>query len=200
MSKALTALAPAGAVGLSLLAAVCGGSAGNGVARVGSTPATTSDSDSSGPRSARGGPDALVALTACMRKHGVPNFPDPKADIDGYHLRYGPENGIDLKSPQSKNAEQACKRRLPNGATPSPQEHEAQLEDALKFAACVGSHGVPTFLDAKLSGNGRLEMSPGARSSVNTGSSRFKAAETACQHLLPGSGGGTSTSGSGEAP
>jgi hypothetical protein len=59
--------------------------------------------DASGPRSPKDTQDrqgALVAFAACMRTHGLPNFPDPKADANGYHLTYGPENGIDPRSSQ----------------------------------------------------------------------------------------------------
>jgi hypothetical protein len=171
-SKPLTALALAGAIALSLLASACGGSAGKAGAKVDS-------------RSADGGPGALVAFTTCMRRHGVPNFPDSKADSTGYHLRYGAENGIDPRSPQFKNAEHACRKVLPNGGRPSSQEQAAQLQDALRFAACIRSHGVPNFPDPKLSGNGDLAMGPGAKSNVNPSSPRFKAAE-ACEHLLRG--------------
>jgi hypothetical protein len=181
----LLALALAGGVALSLFASACGSSAGSGVAQIGSTQATTSRSESSGTKSASDGPGALVAFTACMRRHGVPNFPDPKADSSGYHLRYGPENGIDVRSPQFKSAEQACKKPLPNAGTRSPQEQAAQLQAALKFAQCIRPHGEPNFPDPKLSSHGDLEMDSGSKSSVNPSSPRFKAAETACQHLLP---------------
>jgi hypothetical protein len=186
MSRALTALALACAVGLSLLASACGGSADNSVARVGSTPTTTSHTTAGDPRSASGG-QALVAFTTCMRRHGVSNFPDPKADSNGYHLRYGPENGIDVRSPLFKNAQHACMRLLPNPGTSSPRGEAAQLQAALKFAACIRVHGVPNFPDPKLSRSGNLEMGSGTKSSVDPSSPRFKAAAAACQHLLPGS-------------
>jgi hypothetical protein len=189
---ALPALALAGAVGLGLFASACGGSVGNGVAQVGSTPTTTSGPNTGGSRSKSDGQGALVAFAACMRRHGVPNFPDPKADSSGYHLRYGSENGIDVRSPQFKNAQQKCTRLLPNGGKPSPQEQAAELKEALEFAVCIRSHGVPNFPDPKLSANGELEMGLGRTSGVNPSSPRFKAAETSCLPLLPSFGGGSS--------
>jgi hypothetical protein len=182
-------LAPAraGRVALSLFASACGSTTGSGVAQIGATQTTTSSSDPSGSRSKAPSPSLkdLVAFAACTRTQGVPNFPDPKADANGYHLMYGPENGIDQRSPQFKSAEQACKKLLPNGGTPSSQEQAKQLQDALKFAQCIRSHGAPNFPDPKLSSHGDLEMDSGSKSSVNPNSPRFKAAETACQHLLP---------------
>src|SRR5215831_18117341 len=108
---ALLALAFAGVVALSLLATACGGhSSGAMVAQTGSTQATTTSSSGSGSPSDRRG--ILVAFSACMRKHGLPNFPDPKAVGHGYGLTIGSENGLDPSSPQFKNAQQACKKLL----------------------------------------------------------------------------------------
>ena len=179
-SKPLTALALAGAIALSLLASACGGSARNGVAQIGSTQTTTTGSNSSASRSDR---QAMVAFSACMRKHGVPNFPDPKAVSGGYSLSFGSENGIDPNSPQFKNAQQACKKLLPNGGTASPQEQAKQLQTALTYAACIRSHGVPNFPDPKLHAGGGIEMGEA------TNSPQFKTAQKACRHLLPGGGG-----------
>jgi hypothetical protein len=199
MNTVRTAVAAAAAAS-ALLAAGCGSSSDtNGVAQLGSTPTTTSGPNADGSRSAGGGQD-LVAFTACMRKHGVPNLPDPKADSNGYHLRYGPENGIDVKSARFKNAQQTCNKLLPNGGTPSPQAQAAQLKEALTFAACIRSHGVPNFPDPKLSSNGNLAMGPSSKSSVDPNSPRFKIAQKACEHLRAGAGGDTSTTRSGEAP
>jgi ABC-type phosphate transport system substrate-binding protein len=70
------ALALAAAVGLSLLASACGGhSSGAKVAQVG----TNKDTKSSGSSNASGSGDP-VAYSACMRSHGVGNFPDPDSN------------------------------------------------------------------------------------------------------------------------
>jgi hypothetical protein len=175
---ALIAPALAAAAGLSLLATACGGSAGTGVAQIGSTPTTTTSSNSSASRSDR---QAMVAFSACMRKHGVPTFPDPKAVSGGYSLRFGSENGIDPNSPQFKNAQQACKKLLPNGGTQDSQEQAKQLQTALNYAACIRSHGVPNFPDPKLHAGGGIDMEA-------PNSPQFKTAQKACQHLLPGGG------------
>jgi hypothetical protein len=189
----LLAPALAAAVGLSLFASACGGSTGNGVAQIGSTQSTTSSSNSSGSRSSDDRRGALVAFSACMRKHGLPNFPDPKAVGRGYRLTIGSENGVDPNSPQFKTAQQACKQLLPNGGTPSHQEQAKQLQEALKYAVCIRSHGVPNYPDPKAASGGGIEMGEAPDSP------QFKTAEKACGHLLPGGGGGTSTSGSGGA-
>jgi hypothetical protein len=191
-SKPLTALALAGAIALSLLASACGGSARNGVAQVGSTPTTTSGANTgaSRPRDDR---NVLVAFAVCMRRHGLPKFPDPRADSNGYHLRYGAENGIDPGSSQFTNAQQACKKLLPNGGRQSSQEQAKELQAGLEYARCMRAHAVPNFPDPKVSSDGAIEFGMGAQSHVNPSSPSVKAAERACQHLLPGSGGRSST-------
>jgi hypothetical protein len=178
MSKRIHLLALAGVVGLSLLASACGGS--------------NSDSGGSGSQNnPRLG--ALVAFSACMRQHGLPNFPDPKAVGHGYGLTIGSENGLDPNSPQFKTAQQACKQLLPNGGQQSSQEQAKQLQTALNYAACIRSHGVPNYPDPKAASGGGIELGEAPDSP------QFKTAQKACQHLLPGGGGGTSTSGSGDA-
>jgi hypothetical protein len=177
MSKALTALALAGAVGLCLFASACGGSARNGVAQIGSTQATTTSANSSGSPSDRRG--ILVAFSACMRKHGVPNFPDPTAVRGGYSLTIGSENGIDPSSPQFKRAQEVCKKLLPNGGTTSPQERAKQLQQALKYAACIRAHGMPDYPDPKATSDGGIELGEAPDSP------QFKTAQKACQQLLP---------------
>jgi hypothetical protein len=159
-----------GVVGLSLLASAGCGS-GSGSSRSGS------------PNDSRRG--ALVAFAACMRTHGLPNFPDPKAVRNGYGLTLGPETGIDPNSPQFKNAQQACRKLLPNGGRQSSQERAKQLQVALSYAACVRSHGVPDFPDPKVSSNGGIEIGPGPNSNLNPDSPQLNAAENACRHLLP---------------
>jgi hypothetical protein len=170
---ALIALALAAATVLGLFASACGGSGGNGVAQIGSTQTTSSSSSSSGSPSDRR--EALVAFSACMRKHGVPNFPDPKAVGHGYGLTIDNEMA---NSPQFKNAEQVCKKLLPNGGTPTAQELAQQLQEALKYAACIRAHGMPDYPDPKVHGGG-IEMGE-ARDSP-----QFKIAQKACGHLAP---------------
>jgi hypothetical protein len=180
MSKTLSALALAAAVGLSLFASACGSSAGSGVAQIGSTQTTTSSTSSSGSPTDRR--ETLVAFSACMRKHGLPNFPDPKAVGHGYGLTIGSENGIDPNSPQFQRAQQVCKKLLPNGGPPTAQEQAKQLQTALNYAACIRAHGVPNFPDPKLHAGGGIEMGE------TTDSPQFKTAQKACGHLLPGAG------------
>jgi hypothetical protein len=177
--------AAAGVAGLSLLVSACGGgSSGAKVAQVASTtPATTSAPSLTG-RSKR---DAMVAFSACMRKNGVPKFPDPEVVDGGMRLSFGSENGIDPNAPQFKKARQACRSLLPNGGRSDPQEQAKELQKALDFAACMRSHGVPKFPDPKASGDGAIDMGGfGPDVGVDPNSPQFQAAQRECQKLLPG--------------
>jgi hypothetical protein len=176
----------AGVIGLSLLAAGCGGSSGSGtkVAQIGSTQTTTTSAGLSGSSKR----EALVAFSACMRKNGVPKFPDPQVVGSGMRLSIGSESGIDVKSPQFKKAEQTCRKLLPNGGRQTPQEQAKQLQQALDYAACMRKHGVAKFPDPKPEAGGIAWESLG-RVGVDQNSPQFKAAQRTCRKLVPGSAG-----------
>jgi hypothetical protein len=49
---------------------------------------------------------AALAHAACMRSHGLPNFPDPNFNGPGKQLALGP--GLDPNSPAFQHAAKAC--------------------------------------------------------------------------------------------
>jgi hypothetical protein len=75
-----------------------------------------------------GGPKALTPaqqaqaiqsmrkLSICMRKNGVPNFPDPGAN--GLQLNASPTNGLNPRSPQFQAAMNKCAGGGPKGKGP----------------------------------------------------------------------------------
>ena len=72
------ALAAGGLLALSVAVAGCGsGRATPGVAATGSTPAGSISPSGGGRTSAMG----LLAYAVCMRLHGVPSFPIPRAAV-----------------------------------------------------------------------------------------------------------------------
>jgi hypothetical protein len=183
VGPAVLALALAAALGLAVLASGCGGSAGQGVAQ-----APNSGSSSSGsPRGSIKGD--LAAYSACMRKHGVPNFPDPdshgRLKITSGLSKGGQKTGVDVNSPQFQKAQQACQKLMPNGGRPSPQQQAKEQQAMLKFSQCMRSHGVPRYPDPKFTPNGGSQMTIGKE--VDPNSPQFKAAVKACQKLVPGS-------------
>jgi hypothetical protein len=164
------AVALVGAACLALLASACGGSSGEGVAQA--------DSSGSSKR------QALLAFAACMRKNGVPNFPDPQDSGGGARLSFDPN------TPGFANAQRRCKRLLPNGGAPTRQQQREQLQKALDYAACMRRRGVPNFPDPKASGDGGIEWGElGPRVGIDPDSPQFTAAEEACKELAPGAKG-----------
>ena len=57
-----------------------------------------------------------LKFAACMRSHGVPNFPDPKTSNGGFMI-----TGINPNSPQFQSAQQACRSLMPGGGPGSGQ-------------------------------------------------------------------------------
>lgn len=55
-----------------------------------------------------------LKFSACIRAHGLPNFPDPTVEKGGISLRLG-GSGISPNSPQLRAAQQACRSLLPGG-------------------------------------------------------------------------------------
>jgi hypothetical protein len=170
---ALRALALGGVVGLSLLAAACGGGSSNSkVAQI----STTGSGNSSASSSASSKGD-VRAYSACMRSHGVANFPDP--DSKG---RIAMNSGVDPESPQFKTAARACQTLLPTDGRPTPAQQAEDQQAMLKYARCMRAHGVPKFADPK-AGEG---LSIGKKAGVDPNTPQFKAAQQTCQKLLPG--------------
>jgi hypothetical protein len=152
------------------LVAGCGGSPKPSVA--GEKPTATA--------SKSGNP---AAYSACMRAHGVPNFPDP--DSQGHlHVSGGSKNGkpfgVNPNTPQFKSAEQTC-RSLEPEANPTMQAQA--MAKALKFSQCMRSHGVPDFPDPKVGPGGGIEL--GMSGSI-ANSSQLAKAQQECRSLAPG--------------
>jgi hypothetical protein len=184
--RAFLAVSAVALAGSALLAAGCGGSSGSGVAQVPSTKTSTSSSSSSSGSSS-GDP---AAYSACMRKNGVPNFPDPDSQgrfrITGGQTATGRKFGLDPDSPKFKRAQQACRRLQPNGGKPDPQQAAKDREQALEFSQCMRSHGVPKFPDPTFEANGGVSWKIPARSGFDEDSPQFQAAQKACRKLEPG--------------
>jgi hypothetical protein len=179
--KALRGLALAGVAGLSLLAAACGGGSSAKVAQIGTTNSTNSSASSSA--SGSGDPRAFAA---CMRSHGVPNFPDPDSEgrfklVSGVGPG-GQKTGVDTNSPEFKRADEACRKFQPSGTQPTAAQQAKVQQAMLKYAQCMRSHGVPKFPDPKAGG----KLVVGDKSGVDPNTPQFKAAQQACQKLVPG--------------
>lgn len=168
---------------VSLTLAACGSSNST------SASSSSSGSGSTGADAANPGASAnynkSLAFAQCMRTHGVPNFPDPKAN-GGTRLLIQSSpggtqvNGVSVNGPAFQSALRACQADLPNGGS-GPALSVSQREQALKFSACMRSHGVTNFPDPTFSGGGaRIQLHAGAGGGLDPNSPAFKSAQAAC--------------------
>lgn len=182
--RSLSRLARTGLLGLALVAATafgviasgCSSSSSGGVAQVGTDTTTT---DGSTSPSGSGDP---AAYAACMRRNGVPNFPDPEGD----NVRI--DKGLE-DSPQFEAGDNACKSLRPGGrvSQPSPQQRAEAQRLGLRHAACMRENGVPNFPDPVVMADGRFDFPTGIH--VDEDSPRYRAAAQACRGLGRGAKG-----------
>jgi hypothetical protein len=195
---------------ISLLAAGCGGGVKSpGVANLASPPpAGTTTTTQSGSASDKpfGGPGPrghfqigmLVGTkdgpkySACMREHGITNFPDPNSQ--GV-ITISSGMGIDPGSPKFMAARTVCMKLLPNGGQPTPAQIAQRQQQLLAFSACMRAHGIKDFPDPS---NGGLRVSVHPGSDLEPGNPTFQKAQQACQNDLPFKlGGATAKAGGG---
>jgi hypothetical protein len=174
-----------------LLVAGCGSTSKSpAVASLGGAATTTSSSataPSGGTASGGGGGRQLqmkmqggLKFSQCMRAHGVPNFPDPTAQ-GGISITSA--SGIDPSSAAFRSAQRFCRKDLPNGGVPSPQQIAKAKRAALAFSACMRAHGLKDFPDPVFSSSGgaiRLSINGGKNSDLDPSNPTFQRAQTAC--------------------
>jgi hypothetical protein len=110
----------------------------------------------------KGGP--LLAMSKCMRAHGITHFPDP----NGHGINIG-GTGIDPRSPAFQAAQKICFKLLPGGG---PQSHPASAQaiaSARRTAACMREHGVTGFPDPIVSQAPPTSLNPANYSSIQAG-------------------------------
>jgi hypothetical protein len=104
--------------------------------------------------------DGAYRYSACMRSHGVPNFPDPKVSThNGGVSVIIAVAGVDFKSPQAKSAQNACQGLMPAAAAARPtQDQPGRTQAFLAFARCMRARGVQRFPDPTRDGQLSLSM------------------------------------------
>jgi hypothetical protein len=135
------------AIGLGLVAAGCGGGThGAGVAHlVTTTTRTTSNATVYRTPPTRA---VLYAASACMRKHGVPNFPNPIFILGEYRFGFTVDSGVNSHTPQYQAALRYCMNRyLHPGEQFSPAQLAQWHTQALKYARCIRANGLKIFPD-----------------------------------------------------
>jgi hypothetical protein len=191
----LAVLATAG-----LLIAGCGGSSSSpGVAHLTSSTSSSENPGSGGSsspesESSSSAQQKMIAFSQCMRSHGVPEFPEPSKGHLQIHSsdHNGQVTGVNPQSAQFQAASKACAKLAPKGGKPpSPAEQAKLQEQALRFSTCMRTHGVPNFPDPQFSSSGvgigiRIGRGKGGPSRIDPSSPQFKAAQKACQSIMPG--------------
>lgn len=166
--------------GLAILASACGGSGSSSAS--GSTSAGSSSGGSS--QSASGADSAQqsgVAYAQCMRSHGVTNFPDNAITDTGGGVQVSLPQGI-TQQPGYQSAQQACRSKLPRGGNGGGSSGgSSNVNQLIKFANCMRSHGVTNFPEPDSSGREIISGSQG----LNPDSPTFQSAMSACRSFLP---------------
>jgi hypothetical protein len=171
---------------VALLGAGCGGgSATPSVANLGTTstqsgPAQGAFSSGSSGRTGSGSRfsavifsgDGVAAFSACMRSHGVPDFPDPNSRGA---VSITANSGLDPSSPRFQSAETACQSLMPG---PTPAQRTRDEKRALRYSDCMRSHGMPSFPDPTFV-NGNI-----GQRGIDPNSPQFQIAQKACASVF----------------
>jgi hypothetical protein len=155
-----------------LLLAACGASTGNG------------------PSAGRPDDARQLAFNECMRKAGfdVRETTGPNGRDTAIRIPRG------LPKARVGQIQGDCAKKTHGGPRPMSKADQARaLDEALKFARCMRSHGVD-IPDPQAEGGGIRIGGPGKQNGIDPRSPAFQDAQKACQSLLPrGKGGKFST-------
>jgi hypothetical protein len=173
----LAAITTVGAalVGLALVAAGCGGTTAPPVAAVRTTNAAATSPPSSNDPMAQ-----AIRYAACMRSHGLANFPEPQQISQDGHQTIRIQTP-DLNSGQAQTAEKACSKFLPSGFGSNPAQNAQQRAHLLAFARCMRAHGASIFPDPTSSGS-----FPTSITRIDRSSPIFRSAANTCLPLAGG--------------
>ena len=156
-----------------------------GITTACSSSTASSPAHATGQAHPGGGP---LAFSACMRSHGVSNFPDPTSN-GGVQIQVQPGSGINPNSSAYQEAFRSCQSLLPAGKTSGGSVSPAVRAQILRYAACIRAHGVPNYPDPTFNGNA---VNFGNLSGINPNSPAYESALHACASLNPMNGHGGS--------
>jgi hypothetical protein len=157
--------------------AACGGGSPTASSSSGCSPSGCSSAAASAALEVE-----AVKFSGCIRTHGVSDFPDPTIGSNGL-----PSWAANPNNPNSSDdsvaypaARRACKHDLPKLGPQTSAEKAAANGEALKYATCMRSNGVPLFPDPD--GQGVIQIK-NATGTLDASSPQFQKAETACKKL-----------------
>ncbi|WP_293909373.1 hypothetical protein [Deinococcus sp.] len=119
--------------------------------------------------------DQAVKFAACIREHGVPDFPDANAKGEFVYA-------ISVSPSVWTRAVGACKALQPPG-TLSTRRGPEQQKAGLKFAQCIRDNGVKDFPDP-VKGEPLIDTTRIPSTSTNGGMTILSAAMQTCRALL----------------
>jgi hypothetical protein len=140
-------LALVGALVVAAIAAGCGSSA---------PPSAPSSAGDGAPG------QAAYRFAACMRSHGIANFPDPVVKTSGGSTQVAIAINPSISGqPAFNSAQAACNHILPKGGSGpdgTPAQRRARTVALIAFARCLRAHGFPNFPDPDATGNLSQQM------------------------------------------
>jgi hypothetical protein len=148
--------------GIVMLAAACGGS-----------PSSTSGTGASAQF------QKDLAFAQCMRSNGLPDFPDPNANGQGFGNQQ--QANQEKSNPHFGTAYSDCRHLLPS----APSSHGKVIpsnSQLVRFARCMRSRGVPDYPDPNSSVSLGTEL---AQLGINPNSPQFQATLRTCDRLVP---------------
>src|SRR5581483_2161441 len=156
---------PLAIITIALLAAACGSSP--------SSPGTA--------QSSRNPATQAFRFAACMRDHGVRDFPDPQVTTTpgghGVGIRQVVPASVG-RSPKFKPAQKACRGIMPAPGAGGQAHSGPSKAVLLTFAGCLRNHGVSDFPDPNAQGQLTLQMMSAA--GVDLKAPSFLRAAKAC--------------------
>ena len=108
--------------------------------------------------------DPLLALSKCMRAHGVTHFPDPS----GHGINIG-GTGVNPRSPAFQAAQTICFKLLPGGGPQGRPATAGEIKQADQTAECMRTHGVTGYPDPIISQAPPTSLNPANYSSIEAG-------------------------------
>jgi hypothetical protein len=164
-SRRRSALLAVAMAAIGLLAAACGG--GSGSSALAGTTAY----------------QKALAYAQCMRAHGEPSYPDPTSN--GGFIINGQKDHLNGQLMQAAN--KTCQHLLPKARPMTAAQQRQATAQALKFVACMRTHGIPNMPDPQVNSQG-IELRIGGPNGKGPSPSSpvLHDAMQACQKLIPG--------------
>jgi hypothetical protein len=123
---------------------------------------------------------SAIAYSACMRAHGVPDFPDP--DSNGT-IPKGSAQQYGVSDSQYQTAHTACAHLLPNSGGVSQAVIQQAMDGMRRFAQCMRSDGVSNWPDPTTDRAGYPTFY--LQGQIDEHAPQIVAKIHACQHLVP---------------